>query len=225
MKLASMNCEFFGVTLEIPENTFNKEAFFHAIPFSAKEASKIFERRGQFRSLCSRKTKQIDYMADVIVHRLDSKNVGIAIHVNLLPTTRGPAKREKPPFAEQIFEWFQQFISPDASIEIAEAANFIFPTKIYESVFSLPLKLSGTLNYTGNPVFENSQMVGVRILAGSNQAGITSMLQEIVPGKEIRVMLQRRADSTPSKLSSIESDVQILYNIGKSSVKQIRKLK
>lgn len=158
---------------------------------------KFLKKGGQFRSICNRKTKEIDYLAQVIVHRLkeETRESGTTIHVNLRPTNRMRDKGEKPPFAEEIFQWFAQFISGDSKISISEHGDSVFPLRQYESVFSLPLRLSGTLNYTGSAVFENSQMVGVRVLPRSNQVGVTSMVQEIMTRKGISVTLRRHADA------------------------------
>ena len=85
--------------------------------------------------------------------------------------------------------------------------------------------MSETLNYTGHPVFENSQMMGVRIMLGRNQIGLISVTQEVITGKGIAVSLRRRTDTDPAKLLTVESDVGVLYNIARSSVRPRRKAK
>ena len=223
MKLAVTNCQFFGVTIEILKKDFHRDAFLSALPIEG--AAEIFNKRGQFASVCNRKSKQIDYQAGVHIHKLQkrSKDAGVAVHVDLHPTNKGPVRGEKPPFAEEIFQWVRHFIADGASIKLFERCEFLFPARSYQSVFSLPLRMSGTLNYTGHPVFENSQMTGVRIMLGTNQIGLVSVTQEVITGKGIAVSLIRRTGADPVKLLTVESDVGILYNIGRSSVRPRRK--
>ena len=225
LKLGVTNCQLFAVTIEIPEKKFHGDAFLGALPIEG--AAEIFNKRGQFVSVCNRKSKQIDYQAGVNIHKLvkGSKDAGVAVHVDLRPTNRGRTRGEKPPFAEEIFQWVRQFIADGASIKLSERCEFLFPTREYQSVFSLPLRMSETLNYTGHPVFENSQMMGVRIMLGRNQIGLISVTQEVITGKGIAVSLRRRTDTDPAKLLTVESDVGVLYNIARSSVRPRRKAK
>lgn len=225
LKLAATNCQFFGVTIEVLRKDFDHHAFLDALPIES--AAEIFNRHGRFHSVCNRKSKQIDYQAEVYIHKLveGSKDAGVAVHVDLRPTKKGPVKGEKPPFAEEIFQWVRQFISAGASIKIFERCEFIFPTPTYESVFSLPLRMSGTLNYTGHPIFENSQMMGVRIVPGRNQVGLISVTQDVITEKGIVLSARRRASADPTKLLTVESDVGVLYNIVRSSVRPTRKSK
>lgn len=225
LRLAVTKCLLFAVTVEIPKKDFRREAFLSVLPI--EKAAEIFNRRGHFAAVCNRKSKQIDYQAMVHIHKLvkGSKDSGLAVHVDLHPTNKGPVSGEKPPFAEDIFRWVRQFMADGASIKLFERCEFLFPTREYESVFSLPLRMSGILNYTGHPIFENSQMMGLRIMPGSNQVGLMSVTQEVIVGKGIAVSLRRRTDADPAKLLTVESDVSVLYNIGRSSVRPRRKPK
>jgi len=225
LKLGATNCQFFAVTIEIPKKDFHRDAFLGALPIES--AAEIFNRHGRFHSVCNRKSKQIDYRAEVYIHKLveRSKEAGVAVHVDLRPTKKGPVKGEKPPFAEEIFRWVRQFISAGASIKLLERCEFVFPTPTFESVFSLPLRMSGTLNYTGHPIFENSQMMGVRIVPGSNQVGLISVTQDVIAEKGIVLSARRRTSADPTKLLTVESDVGVLYNIIRSSVRPTRKSK
>ncbi len=219
LKLGETNCQLFAVTIEIPSKEFRRDAFLSALPI--KEAAEIFSKAGVFASVCNRKTSRIDYQADVHIHKLvkGSKDAGVAVHVDLRPTKRGRVRAEKPPFAEEIFQWVRQFISDGASIQLFERCEFLFPGREYQSVFSLPLHMSGTLNYTGHSIFENSQMVGVRIMLAKNQIGLISVTQEVVKRKGIVVLASRRTDADPGKLLTVESDVGVVYNVVKSSVR------
>lgn len=225
LKLRVSKCQLFAVTIEVPEKEFRRDAFLSALPIEG--AAEVFNKRGQFHSVCNRKSKQVDYQAHVYIHKLvkGSKDSGVAVHVDLNPTKRGRNRGEKPPFAEEIFRWVRQFISDGASIKLFERCEFLFPTPEYESVFSLPLRMSGTLNYTGHPIFENSQMTGVRIMLASNQIGLISVTQDVVKGQGIVVFASRRADADPAKLLTVESDVGVVYNAVRSSVRPARKPK
>ena len=225
LKLGATNCQLFAVTIEIPKKDFHRDAFLGVLPIQS--AAEIFNTHGRFHSVCNRKSNQIDYQAEVYIHKLveGSKDAGVAVHVDLRPTKKGLVKGEKPPFAEEIFQWIRQFIAGGASIKLLERCELLFPTREYQSVFSLPLRMSGTLNYTGHPVFENSQMMGVRIMPSSNQIGLISVMQQVITGKGIAVSLIRRTDADPAKLLTVERDVGVLYNIGRSSVRPRRKPK
>lgn len=225
LKLGATNCQLFAVTIEIPKKDFHRDAFLGALPIQS--AAEIFNRHGRFHSVCNRKSKQIDYQAEVYIHKLveGAKDAGVAVHVDLRPTKKGPVKGEKPPFAEEIFQWVRQFISDGARIKLFERGEFLFPTHKYESVFSLPMRMSGTLNYTGHPIFENSQMMGVRIVIGRNQVGLISVTQDVITAKGIVLSARRRTSTDPTKLLTVESDVGVLYNIVKSSVRPTRKPK
>lgn len=225
LKLGVTNCQLFAVTIEIAKKDFHRDPFLSALPIPS--AAEIFNRHGRFHSVCNRKSKQIDYQADVYIHKLveGSKDAGVAVHVDLRPTKKGPVKGEKPPFAEEIFRWVRQFISAGTSIKLFERCEFVFPTHKYESVFSLPLRMSGTLNYTGHPIFENSQMMGVRIVLEPNQVGLTSVTQDIIAAKGIVLTARRRTTADSAKLLTVESDVGVLYNIVRSSVRATRKPK
>lgn len=222
LKLKATGCELFAVTIEIPKKDFHRDAFLGALPIQS--SAEIFNRHGRFHSVCNRKSKQIDYQVEVYIHKLveGSKDAGVAVHVDLRPTKKGPVKGEKPPFAEEIFQWVRQFISDGAPIKLLERCEFLFPTHKYESVFSLPLRMSGTLNYTGHPVFENSQMMGVRIVLGRNQIGLISVTQDIIAAKGIVLSTRRRTSADPMKLLTVENDVGVLYNIARSSVRPTR---
>ncbi len=219
LKLGATHCQSFGVTIEIPAKDFLDDAFVRALPI--KDAAKIFNEGGPFFSVCHPKSKQIDYQADVHIHKLRRKQKAatVTVHVDLRPTTRMRERREKPPFAEDIFEWMSQFIAGSASIKLFERCEFLFPTREFQSVFLLPLRLSGGLNYTGHPLFEGSQMMGVRIMPRPNQIGLTSVFQELVSRKGILVFLARTTDTSLTKLLTVESDVAILYNIAKHCVR------
>jgi len=225
LKLGVTNCQLFAVTIEIREKEFRRDTFLRALPIEG--AVEVFNKRGQFHSVCNRKSKQVDYQAHVYIHKLvkGSKDSGVAVHVDLHPTKKGRTRGEKPPFAEEIFRWVRQFISDSASIKLFERCEFLFPTREYESMFSLPLRMLGTLNYTGHPIFENSEMIGVRIMLASNQVGLISVTQQVVKGKGIVVSATRRTDAEPAKLLTVESDVGVVYNVVRSSVRPVRKLK
>lgn len=217
-RLRDTNCQLFAVTIEIPSKEFRRDAFLRALPI--REAAEVFRKRGVFTSVCNRKTSRIDYQAHVHIHKLvkGSKDVGVAVHVDLLPTKSVRVKGEKPPFAEEIFQWVRQFISDGSSIRLFERCEFLFSGGEYKSVFSLPLRMSGTLNYTRHSIFENSQMVGVRIMLARNPVGLISVIQEVVKGKGIVISASRRTDADPSKLLTVESDIAVVYNVIKSSV-------
>lgn len=225
LKLGAIKCQLFAVTIEIPAKEFRRDTFLSALPIEG--AAQIFNLHGQFHSVCNRKGKQIDYQAHVYIHKLakGSKDAGVAVHIDLRPTKRGRVRREKPPFAEDIFQWVRRFILDGASIKLFERCEFLFPMREYRSVFSLPLQMSGTLNYTGHPIFENSQMTGVRIMLASNQIGLISVTQDVVKGQGIVVFASRRADADPAKLLTVESDVGVVYNAVRSSVRPARKPK
>jgi hypothetical protein len=89
---------------------------------------------------------------------------------------------EQPPFAENVFQWVSQFIKKGGSINLTESCGFLFPKTKHESVFSLPLRMSGTLNLTGHPLLEDSDMAGVRIALRPNQAGLQWLIQDVAPG-------------------------------------------
>jgi hypothetical protein len=225
LKLGVINCRLFAVTIEVPKKGFRRDAFLNALPIEG--AAEVFNTLGQFHSVCNRKSKQVDYQAHVYIHKLvnGSKDSGVAVHVDLLPTKRGRNRGEKPPFAEEIFRWVHQFILDGASIKLFERCEFLFPTREYESVFSLPLRMSGTLNYTGHPIFENSEMIGLRIMLASNQVGLISVMQQVVKEKGIVVSATRRTNAEPAKLLTVESDVGVVYNVVRSSVRPVRKPK
>ena len=225
LKLRATNCQLFAVTIEIPKKDFHRDAFLAALPVQA--AAEIFNRHGQFHSVCNRKGKQIDYQAEIFIHKLveGAKDAGVAVHVDLRPTNKGPVRGEKPPFAEEIFQWVRQFIAVGASIKLFERCEFLFPAHKYESVFSLPLRMSGTLNYTGHPIFENSQMMGVRIMLEHNQVGLISVTQDVITTRGIVLSARRRTSADSTKLLTVENDVDVIYNIARSSVRPTRKLK
>lgn len=225
LKIGAMNCRFFAVTIEVPEQDFRRESFLSAIPID--EAAQIFNQHGQFSSICSRKNKQIDYRVEIHIHKHvnRAKDKVVAIHINLSPTDKTREKGEKPPFADEIFQWVNQFIKDKAAILLLERCEFVFLEREYQSVFSLPLRMSGTLNYTGHPLFESSEMIGLRVLINKNQTGIASVTQEIIKGKGILVTVRRRADTSPAKILSIDTDVSVLYGVAKSTVRAIRRLK
>jgi hypothetical protein len=223
LKLKSFNCQFFGVTIEIRKADFDMKDFLKAVPIP--EASKEFAQVRQFRAVCNRKTNKIDYSAHVIVHspKEEGETSGVTIHIDLWPAKRAGLKEEKPPFAEDIFEWFRAFISDQAKIKIYERIELLFPMRQYESVFAIPVRMSGPLNLTGSAVFEDSLISGVQVTAGANNMGISSVLQDVQSNENISTTARRFIVSDPSKLASIEPDAEVLYNVVKTTVRRKRK--
>lgn len=163
LKLAANNCALFVVTIEVAEKDFLRDSFIEALPQGS--IAKAFAHDSFLRAFCNRRSKQIDYRAQVEVHRTDehSEAPKMTFHLTLIPTAMLKRKDEEPPFAEEIFQWMHQFIANEVSFLLREQADFEFPTAQYRSVFSLPSVLSGPLNYTENEVFEGAQMTGVML--------------------------------------------------------------
>jgi hypothetical protein len=217
LRLGETNCKYFEVTIEASDKDFDHDKFLRAIPF--KDAGERFRTRGRFFTICNRRTSQIDYRAEINIHRLVNQPRDVAIHVILRPSKGGPTKGETSPFAEEVSQWVLQFISKNASVDLLERCEFVFSARRYQSVFSLPLPMSGLVNPTGNPVFEGSSMVGVRIVFGRNQVGASSVIHEFVPKTGIVVSLRRRTTADSAKLLTVERDVGVLYNMAVSTVR------
>jgi hypothetical protein len=217
LRLRETNCKLFEVTIEASDKDFDHEKFVNAIPIEG--AAERFKTHRRFFATCHRRSDQIDYRADIQIHALVSQPRDVAIHIILTPSKRGPVKGETPPFAEEVFQWVLQFISRNASVDLLERGDFVFSERKYRSVFSLPLRMSGPMNYTGNPAFEDSFIVGVRLMPGRNQAGLLSVTHEFVPKTGIQVSLRRRTTADSTKLLTVEKDISVLYNNAVSTVR------
>jgi hypothetical protein len=211
LRLGDTGCKVFEVTIEVSDKDFDHDKFLRSIP--------VNERFKQYAAICNRKTKQVDYQAEIYIHRLVKQPKDLAIHITLHPTKKGPIKVEAPPFAEDVFQWVHQFISKNASVDLVERCDFVFGPA-YRSVFALPMIIGGPLNQTGNPVFEGSIMVGVRITVPPNTVGIFSATIEFVPKIGINMSLRRRTVADSAKLLTIESDVSVIHNVAASMVRK-----
>jgi len=224
LKLAAHNCELFVVTIEVAEKDFLWDSFIESLPNGS--IAEAFAQHGFLKAFCNRRSKQIDYRAQVDVHKADedSKSPKMHFHFILRPTTALKRTDEQPPFAEEIFQWMHQFISNDTSVSLWEQVDFAFSSAQYRSVFSLPSVLSGPLNSTENEIFEGARMVGVALSLQSNRVGVSSARQTVTK-KSIMVHLSRRIDTSPQKLLSIENDVAVLRTVAFSTVRTRREKK
>lgn len=222
LKMRALHCLLFSVSISVDKKDFQTAAFLGSLP---PEFAENIDESDHFSTICYRKTKQIDYAAALRIGNLQSdSSKNVVISIILHPSNKVSDPDEVPPFAENVFDWLRQRLLENASLKIIETCEFRFaPT--YQSVFFLPLKISGPLNNTAHPIFENSQIVGVRIRPSPNELALSSIIQDAGLSKGIGTILMRDFTTTPVKLLTLEQDVAVLYNIAMSAVRPGRQRK
>ena len=221
LKLAANNCDLFAVSIRVAKKDFLIEPFIKALPMPSG-IREDFARDGDLQVLCNRRSRKIDYRADVDIHRA-GKSSEVHFHVSLRPTTT-IARDEEPPFAEDIFRWLRRFISKQAKVGLGEQAAFRFLASQYRSAFSLPLIVSGTLNPTGSEILEGGRMTSVTIDLPRNRAGIRS-LSQYVTRKGFAILIAREVETAAEKLEGVESDIGVLATIARSSLQLLGRRK
>jgi len=132
-----------------------------------------------------------DYHAHFLVREdeKDKTTIEILLHEGRI---KGD-KPERPPFAEDLVEWFVPFFE-DVDVDINVNAQFVFPLKQFKSSMNLPSTISPLTNpMHGGPRAE-ARIMGVRIQFEPNEAGIQSVIHDL-GGKSLHenVRLMRRA--------------------------------